>query len=99
MIYVTNENKHYFLITPEAWECFDSDYLQRYGCDIHLSKKEMHEYLLSSYGYTLDQVDGNEISISLNEKGELVESCSRNSLSVVDEKTEDCNDWLAAYKL
>lgn len=100
MIYVTNEHKHYFAVSDDAWGCyFDSCYLQRFGCEIHLTQQAMYEHLVNEYGYTLDQVEGHEISIFLNDKGELVESFGANMQSVVDEDADDYNDWLVGFRL
>lgn len=98
MIYISNEFGHYFVITPEAWQQFDLDYLQRAGCDIHLSKNEMYEAVVVSNGLTsVDEVEGNEITISVNAKGELVETCSRGIQMNVGDSRPD--EWLSGYQL
>lgn len=99
MIYLTNKNKHYFAISNDAWLCFNSDYLLRAGCDIHATKEEMYTHLVNKYGYSLDQLEGNEISIFLNDKNELVESIGVNMLSFVAEEAEDYDDWLVTFSL
>lgn len=99
MVYVINENKHYFVISKEAWPLFDSDYLQRAGCEIFTTQQAMYDHLVREYGYRLREINGNDISISLNDKNELVESLGRNIHSVVDDEGEDYNDWLAAFTM
>ena len=96
MIYLVNEYGHYFEISAKAWEVFDSDYLQRARCDVYTSKSSMYEAYMKSTGLQLDEIEGNEIEIDVNEKNELIES-SHSTTTIIED--EEYDDWLAAYQL
>ncbi|MFS1436146.1 hypothetical protein [Vibrio lentus] len=99
MIYLINEHGHYFQVTKEAWNKFDSDYLLRAGCDIYSTKQSMYDAYMKSTGFALDEIEGSEIEITLNEQDELIERDDRGIYTLIEEDDDDYNDWLAAYKL
>ena len=54
---------------------------------------------MKSTGFALDEIEGSEIEITLNEQDELIERDDRGIYTLIEEDDDDYNDWLAAYKL
>lgn len=98
-IYITNPQNHYFAISVGAWKrFFNSNYLLRLGCVVHKNKQSMYEQLISAFGYHIDEIEGHEFSIFINDKCELV-CCDGRYATPIEEKPEDLDEWLARYSL
>ncbi|ELP6118987.1 TPA: hypothetical protein I7730_16155 [Vibrio vulnificus] len=97
MLYINNEYGQLFSITDEAWDLFDSYYIERAGCDIHLTKEAMFQQVATMTNHCdIDDFESKIIAIKLNDEGNLIEVNSSGIESQVFDDYPD--DWLAAYK-